>query len=69
MARLLTITPNKTYASEANAVKAVEKVAPAADNDGMMYFIQRTPEGRFFPVFFGNLAVAQRMFTHFNVVA
>ena len=69
MARILTFTPNKTYATEANAIKAVEKIAPAADNDGMMYFIHRTEEGRFFPVFFGNLAVEQRMFMHFNVVA
>lgn len=69
MARLIALTPNKTYATESNAIKAVEKVAPFSDNDGMVYFIHRTSEGRFFPVFYGNKAVENRMFMHFNVVA
>ena len=48
MAKLVNITPNKTYATEKNAIAAVEKRLATAD---VRYFIHRTPEGRFFPVF------------------
>lgn len=69
MARLVTIEANKTYATEANAVKAVEKKFPSADNDGLRYFLQRTADGRFFPIFIGNKALEAHVHFHFNVVA
>ena len=68
MARLVTLTPNRTYATEANAIKAVEKKFPEAGNDGLWYFLQRTEEGRFFPVFVGERALQAMVHFHFNVV-
>lgn len=68
MAKLLTLTPNKTYATEANAIKAVEKRFPESDNDGLRYILQRTPDGRFYPVFIGNSAVHAGVHFHFHVV-
>ena len=69
MARLVTIEANKTYATEANAIKAVEKKFPEAGNDGLRYFLQRTADGRFFPVFIGHKALEAHVHFHFNVVA
>jgi hypothetical protein len=77
MARLLTLTPNKTYASEANAVKAVEK-HNFRDSDNLTYFIQSVRKGgsgtdaedrRYFPVFVGERALHAMVHFHFNVVA
>jgi len=68
MAKLLTLTPTKTYATEANAIKAVEKVFPGSDNDGLRYIIMPTPDGRFYPVFVGNSAVHAGVHFHFHVV-
>lgn len=69
MARFIKLEPNKTYSTEANAIKAVEKKFPEADNDGLRYFLQRTEEGRFFPVFIGQSAVHAGVHFHFHVVA
>lgn len=69
MAKLITIEANKTYATEANAVKAVEKKFPAVGNDNLRYFIQRTADGRFFPIFIGQAAAQAGAHFHFNVVA
>lgn len=68
MAKLLTLTPTKTYATEANAIKAVEKRFPESDDDGLRYILQRTPDGRFYPVFIGNSAVHAGVHFHFHVV-
>lgn len=68
MARFMELTPNKTYATQANAIKAVEKF-PGANNDGLTYFLQRTEDGRFFPVFVGERAIQHMVHFHFNVVA
>ena len=67
MARMFTMEANRTYANEANAVKAVEKKFPEADNDGLRYFIQWTPEGRCFPVFVGEKALQRGVHFHFQV--
>lgn len=69
--RLITITPNRTYATAENAVKAVLKVFPAdAEQFGnLTYILQTTPEGRFFPVFIGERACAVGAHFHFCVVA
>jgi hypothetical protein len=69
MARFITITPNKTYATVANAVKAVHKVFPdTSAGDGLTYFIMPTSDGRFFPVFPGDRAIQAGVHHHFNVV-
>lgn len=68
MAKLLTLTPTKTYATEANAIKAVEKRFPESDNDGLRYIIMPTQNGRFYPVFIGNSAIHAGVHFHFHVV-
>ncbi len=69
MARLFTIQSGKTYASEENAIKAVEKKFPESANDGLMYFLARTEDGRFFPVFTGGeRATQQGVHFSFHVV-
>lgn len=66
MARLVKLESNKTYATEANVVKAVEKCTAFKD---LRYFIQRNEEGRFFPVFIGQPALAACVHFYFSVVA
>lgn len=68
MAKRINIEPNKTYATEENAVRAVEKKY-GGEVDGLTYFIMPTKDGRFFPVFTGLSAVDAGVFFHFNVVA
>lgn len=67
MARLIKLEANRTYATEANAIKAVEKKFPEASNDGLTYFLQRTEDGRYFPVFLGERALQAGVHFHFNV--
>lgn len=70
MARLITLEANRTYATEANAIAAVEKKFPAGSNDNLRYFIQRCSKtGRYFPVFIGHAACEAGVHFHFNVVA
>lgn len=65
MARLTKIIAAKTYATEANAIKAVEKhdISPE-----LRYFIMRNDEGRFFPVFIGMKAIEAGMHFRFNCI-
>ncbi len=67
MARFYEITPNKTYATLENAKKAADKKFGSFDN--LTYFVQRTDDGRFFPVFVGERALQAMVHFHFNVVA
>lgn len=69
MAKLVILEANRTYATAANAVKAVEKVYPRGDEDGLRYILQRTDDGRYFPVFIGMKALEHGVHFHFNVVA
>lgn len=54
--RVITFTPNKTYATEANAIKALDKALEkrgfGPDNREYPFnvFMQQTADGRFFPV-------------------
>lgn len=68
MAKLITLNSNKTYATEANAQRAVEKRFPESDDDGLRYIIMRTSDGRFYPVFVGTSAVHAGVHFHFHVV-
>lgn len=69
MARLLTLQPNKTYATRENAVKAVEKLVPADRLTEQTYFIYTHTDGRFFPVFVGERALTAQLHFNFHVVA
>ena len=66
MARLVKLESNKTYATEANVVKAVEKCTAFKD---LRYFITRNDEGRYFPVFIGQQALTEQVHFFFSVVA
>ncbi len=66
MSKLFNLTPSKSYATEANAIKAFEKIF--ADED-VRYFIARTADGeRFFPVAIGQKAIDACVHFHFNVI-
>ena len=67
MARLVELDSCKTYATEKNAIAAVEK--KFSDCDNLRYFIQRNDEGRFVPVFIGESALQGMVHFHFSVVA
>lgn len=69
MTKKFEIVANKTYATEANADKAVAKLlGDTSDIGTLRYFIQRTADGRCFPVFVGADAVHMGVHHHFNVI-
>lgn len=68
MARLLKFEANKTYATEANAVKAVDKKY-SNEEQSLRYFIMQTADGRFFPIFVGDEAIERGVHFDFHVVA
>lgn len=68
--RLITLQITKTYASEVNAIRAVEKIFPATtEYNNLTYILQRTADNRFFPVFIGERALQAMAHHHFHVVA
>ena len=73
MATLINLTPNKTYKTRDNAIKAVEKFFAGKDQhkvyETQTYFIHTHEDGRFFPVFVGERAVQAMLHFHFNVIA
>lgn len=67
MARLIDFETTKTYATVANAIKAVEK---KGFSDDLRYFIHRDEAtGRYFPIFIGEKAIQHMVHFHFHVVA
>jgi hypothetical protein len=69
-AQLIEITPSKTYATRANAIKAVEKAIGHYEYErAQTYFIATHTDGRFFPVFIGERALHGLIHFKFNVVA
>lgn len=68
MAKLITLDPPRTYATAANAVKAVTARYPAAAPDGLRYVIMRTDAGRYYPVFIGEWATLNGVHRYFCVV-
>jgi hypothetical protein len=66
MAKLIKLECNKSYATEANAIKAAEK--KYGDSDDLRYFIMQTEDGRFFPVFVGQSALTNMVHFNFNVL-
>lgn len=71
MATLITLQPNKSYKTVANAVKAVEASCygdPAYID--LRYLVHRDEvTGRYFPVFIGLQALHANVHFHFHVVA
>lgn len=67
MARYIKLEATKTYASIENAVKAVEKKFPEADNDGLTYIMMKTEDNRYYPVFLGERALQAGVHFHFHV--
>lgn len=59
MAHLLTVTPAKTYATKANAQKAVKKAQLPDEVRGQLltYILTQNEEGRWYPVFIGERAI------------
>lgn len=70
MLNLFEIEPVKTYKTKANAIKAVEKVYPDAFkfNENVRYIINIHTDGRFYPVFIGQMALTYGAHYHFNVI-
>ncbi len=70
MSKLLVITPNKTYATAANAVKAVDAKFPSTtpEYSQLRYIMQTTAEGRFYPLFIGSQSIQAGVHFHFNCV-
>ena len=67
MARLIKFEATRTYATEANAIKAVEK---KGISDDYRYFIYRDEAtGRFYPIFVGEKALNAGIHFLFHVVA
>lgn len=64
MTRKFQIEPTKTYATEANADAAVAK----KNFSELRHFMMTTKEGRWFPVFVGEVAIQAGVHFHFNVV-
>lgn len=62
---MFTVSNVKTYANEANVIKAVE----AKGFSDLHWFITYTKDGRAFPVFVGEKAMQRGVHFHFNVVA
>jgi hypothetical protein len=65
MSHLIRLETTKTYATEANAVKAFEKIF---GNDEIRYIILRTEDGRFFPAALGQSAIQAGVHFHFHVL-
>lgn len=67
---LYEIEPVRTYASEANAIAAVNKAfaGVVAGKTNYRYFIHRSKDDRFFPVFIGQECIQAGIHFKFNVI-
>jgi hypothetical protein len=63
------VTPTKTYANEANMLKAVAKALNFEVTGHVRFFTAWTKEGRCFPIFVGADAASNGIHFHFNIVA
>lgn len=66
MARLVELQATKTYATKANAIKAVEKANIKEDFRYIIYTDEAT--GRFYPVFLGEKCIQAGIHFKFHVV-
>jgi hypothetical protein len=63
--QLVGITPVKTCATEASAIKAAEAKFGQTD---LRYLVMKTDGGRFYPLFIGEPAIHAGVHFHFCVV-
>lgn len=72
-AHQIQVQPTKTYATAANAVKAVEKLFgdnnPHFGSAQLHYLVVPTTDGRWAPVFIGERALQAGIHRHFMVTA
>jgi hypothetical protein len=68
MLKLIELENNKTYATEENAIKAVEKYFGKDTDASLTYFIYRDENYRYFPVFVGHDAIEAGVHFVFNVI-
>lgn len=61
------VIPVKTYATESNAIKAVQKKINEESLQKVTWIVVPTKEGRFFPLFMGERAIQEMIHFHFNV--
>ena len=59
MARLVKVESSRSYATEENAIKAVQKLFPDGidESQSVRFMVLRNVEGRFIPLFMGQNAV------------
>lgn len=68
---LVNITSSKTYNTRENAVKAVEKNGHDKlefQGRSLRWFVMQGEDGRYFPVFLGEVAVQAGMHFKYNVL-
>lgn len=65
MAKLIEFETTKTYATKANAIKAVEK--KYGEDNALRYFIHQSEDGRFYPIFIGQEALSKQVHFNFHV--
>ncbi len=70
MIRKMELRSPITYASPARAEQAVKKKLEGLDTGSLTidYFIYKTEEGRYFPVFLGERAMQFGIHLNFNVI-
>lgn len=65
MARMISIIPHKTYKTKENAEEAVCRLNIP---DEVRYIIVCDHDGRYYPIFIGELAIQYGVHWHFAVV-
>lgn len=71
MSQHIQLSPDRTYATQDNAVKAALKVFPDSipANAGLRFVVLQNDEGRWFPAFIGQRAIERGVHFHFCVLA
>lgn len=65
---MIELNPVRTYATAANAIKAVDKKLTNEDLKNKLRWYIAEQNGRFFPIFLGEQALQHGMHFHFNVL-
>lgn len=68
MAKFIALQTTKTYASEANAIAAVEKKFGGEQYHHLTYVVLLTAAGRYYPAFLGERAIQAGVHFHFHVL-
>lgn len=68
MAREVHIEPSRTYATRANAIKAVDKIFEPTEKN-LRYILVCNEVGRWYPIFVGTPAMQAGVHFHFCVVS